>query len=114
MSVNFPAVYLNKLKELFALKDHTHKATGIGFPDYANYEDIASAYNNARVNGYTISNDGWIRGTMVTANQLKINGAVVIIQSDAGATNSSAGIPVKKDDVLSGGTAKELLFFPMR
>ena len=114
MSTSFPAVYLNKLKELFALKNHTHNATGIGFPDYANYDDITTYYNNARVNGYTISKDGWVRGTMITANQLKINGAVVIIQSDAGATNSSAGVPVKKNDVLSGGTAKELLFFPMR
>ena len=29
MSVSFPAVYLNKLKELFATKSHTHTKSQI-------------------------------------------------------------------------------------
>ena len=88
-------------------------SSGIGFPDYANMEDITSAYNAARSKGYTIENDGWIYACPYgNSGGIYINGVEVIGQSST-LTNKQL-VPVKKKDVLSHGQATHVRFFPMR
>ena len=123
MSVSFPAVYLNKLKELFAFKSHTHTAsditglsTGIGFPDYARGSNITDDFKSSSTHGgankYIASSNGWIVCT--PQSKVYVNGSSLYVahNGDAGLTNDSI-FPVKNGDTVTGG-ASNMYFFPMR
>lgn len=102
MSVSFPAVYLNKLKELFATKSHTHTKSqitdlsgSIGWPDYAHTTTVSNPYT-ATKNGYIwcfVDNDETI--------YIKRNGVEVVVFQQGEANQSSPGpIPVMSGDTI--------------
>lgn len=63
MATSFPTVYLNKLKELFATKSHTHTKSqitdlsgSIGWPDYLNGRTLSKGSDGF----FTVPQNGWV------------------------------------------------------
>ena len=84
-----------------------------GYPNYAAGIDIQSAYTDGG-KSYTFTSDGWVYARANMAGKFYINGGTCPVVQSSDASQHGSFLPVKSGDVISGGGAKSMYFFPNR
>lgn len=84
-----------------------------GYPNYAAGIDILSAYTDGG-KSYTFTSAGWVYARANMSNKFYINGGTLPVVQSSDASQHGSFLPVKSGDVISGGGAKSMYFFPNR